>query len=181
MPGWVWVVIVLAVLVVIALVVWRALLARRTDQLRERFGPEYDRAAESTGGRRQAEAELMARQQHRDSLEIRPLVDEARRRYADQWQTIQGQFVDTPTAAVVAADGLVSAVMSDRGYPTDDFEQRAADVSVDHPEVVESYREARRISDASKQGQTTTEELRQAMRHYRLLFDELLDNRSAAA
>jgi hypothetical protein len=174
MSSWVWIVIALAVVVVVGGVVWRALAARRTKDLRERFGPEYDRTATESGSQREAEAELAARQERREQLNIRPLAEGARQRYARQWEGVQAQFVDSPAAALTAADALVSAVMVERGYPMDDFEQRAADVSVDHPQVVQNYRQARDISRASEQGQASTEDLRQAMRNYRALFDELL-------
>ena len=174
MPAWGWVLIAIGVLVVLAAIAWRALAARRTRSLQNRFGSEYDRTADQLGGTRQAEAELAAREERREQLTIRPLPAEARQRYAGQWQAIQAQFVDSPEAAVAAADGLVTSVMADRGYPTDDFEQRAADVSVDHPHVVQNYREARDISRASDRGQATTEDLRRAMQNYRSLFDELL-------
>ena len=174
MPAWGWVLIAIGVVVVLAAIAWRALAARRTRSLQNRFGSEYDRTADELGGTRQAEAELAAREERREQLTIRPLPAEARQRYAGQWQAIQAQFVDSPAAAVAAADGLVTSVMADRGYPTDDFEQRAADVSVDHPNVVQNYREARDISRASERGQATTEDLRRAMQNYRALFDELL-------
>jgi hypothetical protein len=179
MPGWLWALIVLVVLVVAAVVVWRAVSTRRTQHLRERFGPEYDRAADDAGSRRRAEAELAAREQRREQLNIRPLPPEARERYVQEWQTVQAQFVDSPAAAVAAADALVSSVMRDRGYPMDDFEQRAADISVDHPQVVENYRAAHRISEASKEGTASTEDLRQATQHYRSLFEELLSGDAA--
>ena len=178
MSGWLWIVIVVAVLVLIAVVAWRALASRRTRSLQDRFGPEYERATETAGSRRQAEAELAAREERREQLTIRPLPTEARRRYASQWQVVQVQFVDSPVAAVSSADALVTTVMTDRGYPLDDFEQRAADVSVDHPELVGNYRRAREISRLSADGRATTEELRQAMTHYRSLFDELLGSAS---
>lgn len=179
MPSWAWILIAVVAVAVVAAVVWRALAARKTKELQERFGPEYDRTAGATGSKRAAEAELAARQVRREQLNIRPLPVEARQRYASQWSAVQTQFVDSPGAAVAAADGLVSSVMAERGYPMDDFEQRAADISVDHPEVVENYRRAKKISRASEQGQASTEDLRQAMQNYRALFDELLDGGAA--
>lgn len=177
MPAWLVVLIVVVALAVLGVVVWLALSTRRTQKLQERFGPEYDRTAEDSGSKRKAEAELAAREERREHLNIRPLPDEARRRYADLWQTVQTQFVDSPAMAVSSADGLVGSVMADRGYPMDDFEQRAADVSVDHPTVVENYRSAHAISARAAAGDVTTEDLRQAMQHYRALFDELLEDR----
>lgn len=178
MPSWLWIVIALAAIVVVAVVVWQALSARRTKELQEHFGPEYERAKDSRGNKREAESELVARQARHEQLNIRPLAPEARQRYADEWATVQAQFVDSPAAAASAADGLVSSVMAERGYPMDEFEQRAADVSVDHPQVVQNYRQARKISRASESGKASTEDLRQAMQNYRALFAELLDDSS---
>ena len=147
MPSWVWVVIALAAVVVLAIVVWRALARKRTGQLQEQFGPEYDRTVGTAESKREAEAELQAREQRRRELEIRPLPSAARYRYLEAWQGVQSQFVDDPSAAVARADELIQSVMSERGYPVEDFEQRAADVSVDHPQVVENYREGHRLAE----------------------------------
>jgi hypothetical protein len=175
MAAWIWAVIIAAAVVVAAVIVWRALAARRTRMLQGRFGPEYDRTLEGAGSKRDAEAELAARAERRNELDIRPLPPGARERYVMEWQGVQAQFVDDPDAAVRDGDLLIQSVMRDRGYPTDDFEQRAADVSVDHPDVVENYREGHRLARASALGDATTEDLRRAMQHYRSLFDELLD------
>jgi len=180
MPVWGWALVAVAVVAVVALIAWRALAARRTRTLRARFGPEYERTTTALGDRREAEAELAARQERREQLHIRPLPAEARQRYAQQWQAAQAQFVDSPAGAIAAADGLLAAVMQQRGYPMDDFEQRAADVSVDHPAVVDNYRKAQAISLRSGRGEASTEDLRQAMQHYRSLFDELLDDAADA-
>lgn len=181
MPGWAWVVVAVAVVVIVGALAWRALAARRTRGLKEQFGPEYERTAETVGSRKKAEAELAARQERREQLNIRPLNSEARARYARQWDTVQAQFVDSPEGAIASADGLVTSVMRDRGYPMDDFEQRAADVSVDHPQVVENFRTAHDISTRANRGEASTEDLRQAMQHYRALFDELLGGTAADA
>jgi hypothetical protein len=175
MPSWVWVVIALAAVVVLAIVVWQALARRRTGQLQEQFGPEYDRAVGTAESKREAEAELHAREERRRELEIRPLPSAARYRHLEAWQGVQSQFVDDPSAAVARADELIQSVMSERGYPVEDFEQRAADVSVDHPQVVENYREGHRLAQSSANGSGSTEDLRQAMRRYRALFDELVE------
>jgi hypothetical protein len=175
MPSWVWVVIALAAVVVLAIVVWQALARRRTGQLQEQFGPEYDRTVGTAESKREAEAELQAREERRRELEIRPLPSAARYRYLEAWQGVQSQFVDDPGAAVARADELIQSVMSERGYPVEDFEQRAADVSVDHPQVVENYREGHRLAQSSANGSGSTEDLRQAMRRYRALFDELVE------
>jgi hypothetical protein len=174
MAGWVWVLIGIAVVVALALVAWQGLARRRTVRLRERFGPEYERTVGDAGGKREAEAELQAREKRREQLEIRPLSSSARDRYLHDWQLVQAQFVDDPHGSVAGADRLIRSVMAERGYPVEDFEQRAADVSVDHPQVVEHYREGHRLAVAGGNGTDATEELRQAMRHYRALFEELV-------
>jgi FtsZ-interacting cell division protein ZipA len=170
MPGWAWAIIVVAAVAIVALVVWRALAARRTKTLQSRFGPEYDRTVETAESRRNAERELASRAERRDELDIRPLTAAARDRYVVQWQHVQAQFVDDPAGAVRQADLLIQSVMRDRGYPVEDFEQRAADISVDHPRVVENYREGHRLVGGD------TEDRRQAMQHYRSLFEELADD-----
>jgi hypothetical protein len=180
MPTWAWVLIVVAAVVVAALVVWRALRARRSRTLQQQFGPEYDRTLEGSDSKRHAEGDLAARAERRKELDIRPLAPGARERYLGEWQHVQSRFVDDPEGAVREADRLIQSVMSDRGYPMDDFEQRAADISVDHPDVVENYREGHRLVRASALGDGTTEELRRAMQHYRALFDELLEEGSDA-
>jgi hypothetical protein len=175
MPSWVWVLIAIAVVAVLAVVVWQALARRRTGRLQEQFGPEYDRTLGTAESKRDAEAELQAREERRQQLEIRPLSQAARERYLQSWQSVQGQFVDDPRGAVASADSLIQSVMAERGYPVYDFEQRAADISVDYPQVVENYRQGHRLAQASADGSDSTEDLRQAMRHYRALFDELLE------
>jgi hypothetical protein len=174
MAAWLWAVIVVAAVVVVALVVWQTLTTRRTKTLQGRFGEEYDRTVEGTGSKRDAEAELAARAERRESFDIRPLAPGARERYATEWERIQARFVDDPGGAVHEADGLIQSVMSDRGYPVEDFDQRASDLSVDHPQVVENYRDGHRLARDAALGNGTTEELRRAMQHYRALFDELL-------
>jgi FtsZ-interacting cell division protein ZipA len=175
MPSWLWVVIAIVVAALLAVVVWQALARRRTGRLRQQFGPEYDRTLGQTDSKRDAEAELQAREEHRQQLDIRRLSRTARERYMKSWQSVQAQFVDDPRAAVANADSLIQSVMAERGYPVEDFDQRAADISVDHPQVVENYRHGHRLAQASADGSDATEELRQAMGHYRALFDELLE------
>jgi hypothetical protein len=179
MPGWAWALIVIAVVVAVGFVTWRALIDRRTRALRDRFGPEYDRTVDGSQSKREAEADLAARAERRDALEITPLPPGARERYVSEWQRVQARFVDDPEGAAREADMLIQSVMQDRGYPMDDFDQRAADVSVDHPQVVEAYRGAHRLTRASALGDGTTEDLRRAMQHYRALFDELVEERAA--
>lgn len=179
MPAWGWISIAVVVVVAIAAVAVGVMRGRRTERLRGRFGPEYDRSVKTAGSQREAESELRARQERREQLDIRPLSPAARERYAQDWQAVQARFVDTPAEAIGQADMLVTSVMRERGYPIEDFEQRSADVSVDHPHVVENYRAAHGISLASTQGRATTEDMRQAMIHYRSLFEELLDDGTA--
>ncbi len=168
---WILVVIIVVLIAVVAMLVLRQ---RRSSRLREGFGPEYERVVEERGDRGAAESELDERRKRREQLEIKPLDEGARERYAERWKATQRRFVDEPSGAVEEADTLVASVMRERGYPMDDFEQRAADVSVDHPVVVENYRAAHGISTASAEGRAGTEDLRQAMVHYRALFDDLL-------
>ena len=175
MPSWVWVLIAIAVVAVLAVAVWQALARRRTGKLQQQFGPEYARTLGSAESRRDAEAELQAREEHRQQLEIRALSQAARERYLESWQHVQSQFVDDPRGAAASAESLIQSVMAERGYPVEDFEQRAADISVDHPQVVENYRQGHRLSQAGADGGRQTEDLRQAMRHYRALFDELVE------
>jgi len=175
MPSWVWVVIAIVVVAVLAAVVWQALARRRTGRLQQQFGPEYDRTLGKADSKRDAEAELQAREERRQQLDIRPLSQAARDRYIQSWQSVQAQFVDDPRNAVATADSLIQSVMTERGYPVEDFDHRAADISVDHPQVVENYRNGHRLAQASADGGDSTEDLRQAMRHYRALFDELVE------
>jgi FtsZ-interacting cell division protein ZipA len=169
------VIIVLAIALV-AVVGWIMYDRRRSEGLKSRFGPEYGRVVEEADDRRAAESELEARQRRVDKLDIRPLPQDERDRYAAEWKTVQAQFVDEPAAAISEADRLIGDVMQAQGYPVADFEQRAADVSVDHPGVVEHYRAAHAIAitEAEPDASTTTEDLRQAMVHYRALFEDLL-------
>jgi FtsZ-interacting cell division protein ZipA len=175
MNTWVWIVIGVVVAIVVLGVLFSALRTRRSRSLQDQFGREYDRTVDKAGGRREAERELAERQKRHDELELKPLSPEARERYLQQWQQTQSRFVDDPTGAVSEADDLVNRVMRERGYPVDDFEQRAADISVEHPELVERYRTANGIARASEQGKASTEDLRHSVRHYRALFVELLD------
>ena len=171
------IVIVVVVLVVIAAGIAAARIGarkRRSKQLRDRFGPEYDRAIEQHGDRREAEERLAERQDRREQQDVRPLEPEQRERFSGEWRRVQARFVDAPPEAVRESDHLVKEVMRQRGYPVENFEQRAEDVSVDHPHVVENYRSAGRIAERNDRGEATTEELRQALVHYRALFDDLL-------
>ena len=166
---WVLVIVVVVLLVVVGLLLLRQ---RRSAQLREGFGPEYDRALDEHGDQRAAEAELRERRDRRRSYDIKPLEESARQRYIERWKATQAKFVDQPASALTDADELLAEVMRERGYPVEDFDQQAADVSVDHPHVVENYRKAHAIHH---ERDASTEDLRQAMVHYRALFAELLE------
>ena len=165
-------VVIIAILVV---AVWWYSMRQRSAKLQEKFGPEYERTVAEKGDTRKAEDELTDRQKRVSKLEIKPLAADERRRFNDEWRAVQARFVDDPSAAVRDADTLVGRVMEARGYPVGDFEQRAADVSVDHPTVLEHYRAAHAVALRHAQGQASTEDLRQAMVNYRSLFDELLE------
>jgi hypothetical protein len=173
MQPWVWVllIVVLVVVVLAAVVVMRR---RRTENLRGRFGPEYDRAVEASDDRRNAEQNLLDRARRRDQLDIRPLPEAARARYSEQWRAIQERFIDDPAGSVGAAHALLDQVMAERGYPTKDFEEQADLVSVDHPRVVENYRAAYGVYTRQRDGSASTEDLRDALVRYRSLFEELL-------
>jgi hypothetical protein len=175
MATWVWIIIAVVAAIVLLGVVWSATRARRTRALHERFGSEYDRTVEQAGGRRGAERELRAREKRHEALDIRPLSPESRDRYVRRWQSTQTRFVDDPKGAVSEADVLVQEVMKERGYPTEDFDQRIGEISVAHPQLVEKYRTADGIARASERNEASTEDLRQSVRHYRALFAELLE------
>ncbi|HTB28480.1 MAG TPA: hypothetical protein VK715_05970 [Steroidobacteraceae bacterium] len=170
------------IVVLVAVFAWAQIQRKRKQQslnLRQRFGPEYDRTVNELGNRGKAEAELEARTKRVAQLDIVPLAVGEASRFKEAWNAVQARFVDDPKAAVVKADRLVYELMAKRGYPMGDFEARAADISVDHPGVVSNYRAARAITLADESGQADTELLRRAVVHYRALFDELLVVREA--
>lgn len=147
---------------------------QRTKRLQERFGPEYDRTVGEVGDQRRAEEELEARLDHVRALEIRPLSAQETERFTREWQFAQAEFVDEPLTSLQKANQLIKEVMSIKGYPVDDFEQRAADISVDYPNLVIDYRELRAIATKGADEDVTTEEMRQAMVHARALFENLV-------
>jgi hypothetical protein len=168
------IILILAVLVV-ALGAMLLMQRQRSGHLQSRFGPEYDRALEETGDKRKAEAELQQREKRVKKLDIRPLEAADRERFTSEWRRVQAEFVDDPMGAMTHADVLLQDVMRTRGYPVENFEQVAADVSVDHPNVVQNYRSGHDIAVRHRRGEAGTEDLRQAMIHYRELFEELVD------
>ena len=172
-------VIILVVVAAVLLVVVAALAVRlsrrsRSERLREQFGPEYERSVSRAGDREAAEAELTERQERRRELDIRDLRPEERTQFHESWATIQRDFVDDPARALHDADMLVVEIMRLRGYPVDDFDRRADDISVDHPDVVHHYRQARHVHDASADRSVDTERQRRALTSYRLLIEALL-------
>ena len=182
MDAWVWIVIVavVAVLVVLALAVV-ASRKRRTSHLRETFGSEYDRTVAESDKRQDAEQELLDREKRHDELDIRPLSPAARTRFGEEWSAVQAQFVDDPEGAVRSADVLVVRVMEERGYPSNgDADRRAADLSVEHADVVGQYRRGHALVEGSDEAEDGTESLRQAMKCFRTAFEELLEDRSKA-
>lgn len=177
MPTWIWIAIavVVVVIVVLALVAVASIMRkRRSDRLKGRFGPEYERAVDTAGGQRAAEKELRARERKHNKLEITELTPASRVQYAEAWRATQAGFVDNPSRSVSEADRLVTEVLRERGYPIEDFEQQTADISVDHPEVVEHYRAAHTLHQAQEKGDVGTEAQREAIVHYRALFEQLL-------
>jgi hypothetical protein len=150
---------------------------KQSLKLQERFGPEYDRTVNQLGSRTKGESDLKAREERVEGLEIFPLGPPEAARFTEAWQALQGRFVDNPKGVVVQAEQLVRELMEKRGYPMGDFERRAGDISVDHPDVVANYRAAQAIAVRDQRGSADTEELRKAVVHYRALFDELLEVR----
>lgn len=171
---WIWIAAAVVVVAVLALAAWGAMRARQRRHLKHRFGPEYRHTVEDTGNREKAEAELRTREKRVEKYELRTLSAPERDRFAQHWRSIQATFVDDPSAAVTEADGLVKELLEARGFPVGDFQQRQADLSVRHPQVVHHYREAREIAARNRSGDASTEDLRQAMKHYRTLFDTVL-------
>lgn len=167
--------IALAVIVVIALVLWTVLRKRRSDDLAQRFGPEYRRTVDEMGSRDKAEAELLARKKRVDDLDIVPLSPADAQRFSQEWRGLQSRFVDNPRGVLADADLLVRELMQKRGYPMGDFERRAADISVHHAGVVDHYRAAHALTERDRRGEVDTEGMRQAVIHYRALFAELLE------
>jgi hypothetical protein len=175
-PMWIWIALgALALLIVVGLIA-RGARRSRTDALREKFGNEYDHAVSAHGNRKKAERDLVERAEQVKKYDIVPLSASDRNRFRADWQKVEQHFIERPTTAVVEADELVAEIMRTRGYPMGDFDRHAADLSVTHPRIVEHYRDGHRaITEAP--GKTSTEDLRQAMLHYRALFDELIDDR----
>jgi hypothetical protein len=166
-------------ILIIALVASQKRARRRRAELQRRFGPEYDRTVQELGSAARADRELAQRERRLERIHFRDLSVEDRTRFSNAWTRLQAQFVDDPAVAVAGAAELVEEVMRARGYPSKEFEQRVADLSVMHPDMVQHYRAAHQLAESSRSGQTNTEELRQAVVHYRFLFAELLSGSPA--
>jgi hypothetical protein len=173
MSGTATIILIVVALLVVAAIVFGVQAARRR-RLRQTFGPEYDRVVADTGNRTEAEKELHERTKRHARLELKPLSAESRTRYAAAWEEVQIRFVDNPGEAVSTADELVTRLIAERGYPTGDYDERLADLSVEHAATLEHYRDAHDISRRSREGDAETEDLRQALVHYRALFADLL-------
>jgi hypothetical protein len=170
------IVVVVVAVVVIVIAAAALVTASRRKRLQRQFGTEYDRTIDATGSRRKAEDELKARAERHDQLHIVDLSPSTRMQYRSQWDDTQTRFIDEPAQTMGEADQLVQHVMTDRGYPLGDFDQQTADLSVEHAGVMDHYRRAHEITESCKRGQASTEDLRQAMVHYRALFNDLLGN-----
>ena len=172
-------IVVIVIVALVALLFWSR--SRRSADLKSRFGPEYGRTVDQLGDEAKAEKVLAERQKRVSSYTIKPLPPEMRDHFVNTWRNVQAQFVDDPKYAVTRADDLLGEVMGARGYPVRDFDQRAEDLSVDHPEVVQNYRSAHDIALRHSRGEASTEDLRTAMIHYRALFDDLVNEPEAGA
>jgi len=170
---------ILALVMLGAVAAWFWTARQHSERLQQRFGPEYERTVARSGDQGTAEKTLQAREERVEKLDIQPLTPAEQSRFADAWRSAQAQFVDDPPGAIRQADRLVGEAMQARGYPTGNFEQQAADISVDHPEVVSNYRAAHAIAGRQEHGEASTVDLRQALLHYRDLFDELLGSAPA--
>ncbi len=174
MDSWIWIVVVSGVFVFLAIVAIASWNAMRRNELKQRFGSEYDRTIDDADSRRHGEQALREREQRHASLDLHPLTRSARERYEQEWTELQARFVDRPQVAVADADGMIAGVMRDVGYPVDDFESNADVLSVEHADVVARYREGHGIYAKTVEGTATTEDLRQAVIAYRALFEELM-------
>ncbi|RPF71605.1 hypothetical protein [Aurantiacibacter spongiae] len=174
------IIIVIAV-ILIAFAIWASIRKKRTDHLRDQFGEEYDRTLEAQGGRDAAEANLEAREERVKTLDIRPLTSEEHARFADEWREVKSVFVDSPTEAVLHADRMLATMMTAKGFPMADFDHRFEDLTVNHADVARHYRAGHDIADRHNTGETTTEDMRQAMKHYEALYDRLVSDAERGA
>lgn len=175
------VLVIVVILAVLAIAAWLFFRRNESQRLAQQFGPEYGRAVDELGSRSKAEAELKSRQRRVEKLTIVPLSPAEAQRFSQEWMALQGRFIDNPKGSLIEAGQLVRELMTQRGYPMGDFDSRAADISVDHPTVVNHYRAAQNIAMREKRGEADTESLRKAVVHYRALFEELLEVRQEPA
>ncbi|HEX7705259.1 MAG TPA: hypothetical protein VF701_02275 [Thermoanaerobaculia bacterium] len=177
-PLWIWIAVGAVALIVVVALIARGARNSKSEQLRERFGNEYDHAVQNAGSRAKAERELEQRADEVSRYDIRPLSAKERERFQADWSRVEQHFIERPTTAVVEADETVAEIMRTRGYPMGDFEKHAAHLSVTNPTVVEHYRSGHKVMSGAP-GSASTEDLRQSMLHYRALFDELISDRSS--
>jgi len=177
----VWVIVIIVVLALVAVAAWAGLRRRRTDgsrRLKERFGEEYERTVEQSSDPGEAERELERRVERHDSMQITELSQDDRDRYAEAWRDVQLRFVDQPEATLGEADRLITQAMRDRGYPTEHFDQKVEDLSVEHADTLNAYREAHQIADRHERQGVSTDELRRAMQQYRTIFEAIVETRT---
>lgn len=174
--GEILILVLIGLVLLIALAIWLTMRRRRSDSLKARYGDEYDRTLEAAGGRSAAEANLAAREKRVADLEIRPLAPEERHRFTDEWREVKSTFVDSPVEAVLHADRMLTKMLQTRGFPMADFDRRYEDLTVDHGDTARHYRAGHDIVDRQHRGEATTEELRQAMKHYETLFDDMVSD-----
>ncbi len=173
--GEILIVVLVGLVLLIAVGIWLAMRKRRSDTLRDRYGDEYDRTVESAGGRGAAEANLAAREKRVADLDIRPLAPEERHRFTDEWREVKSTFVDSPVEAVLHADRMLTKMLQTRGFPMADFDRRYEDLTVNYADTARHYRAGHDIVERQHRGDATTEELRQAMKHYETLFDDMVN------
>jgi hypothetical protein len=178
----VWVIVIIVILALVGIAAWAGLRTRRTDgsrKLKERFGDEYDRAVAHASDTGEAERELERRVERHERLQITELSEEDRDRYVEAWREVQRRFVDEPEATLGEADRLITQAMRARGYPTEHFDQKVEDLSVEHGDTLDVYREAHHIADRHERQGVSTDELRRAMQHYRTIFEAIVETRTS--
>ena len=174
--GEILIIVLVVIVLLVAIAIWAAMRKRQSDRLRDRFGDEYDRTIEDRGGRAAAEADLAAREKRVAALDIRPLTPTERDNFTNEWTEVKALFVDSPAESVLHADRMLAKMMQTRGFPMADFDRRYEDLTVDHGDVARHYRDGHSIVESQMDGKATTEDLRQAMKHYELLFDRLVSD-----
>jgi len=166
----------IGLILAIAIGIWLTIRNKRTEHLRDRFGDEYDRTVDDRGNRSKGEKALEEREERVDALDIRPLTEDEHQKFATEWKDVKSVFVDSPTEAVMHADRMLGTMMKTKGFPMADFDRRYEDLTVNHPDVARHYREGHKIVDSHDSGNASTEDLRQAMKHYEALYDRLISD-----